>query len=615
MIVINSAGTLCVAAVGLFLCVLQGWLFFHRRDLTVHGWGAALALATCFYALSTFVIWNSEQLQWLRIGAQGQHTSLILLLHTLMGFTFAHLERDGKKYHRIAGPCHALLLILVWSSNLFITDQLVERQFFGLSKPFVEADVGLVGALLIGYVILGVAIAIRMWLQDIYRPGKWSPFFVGGVAICLVFGFNDALATFGLRTLPYITEYGLLAASLGFLHLTVIAHLGLYRAFENREEQLGTEKERLDVMVRSMGEGFVATDVDGTITLMNPEAERLIGRSQDTLLGRSLADVFVIFEEGSQRPLARFLGKLRHKLPNPLNLDNVILHGKGDTKRYIELTHSLIRDQNDVNIGSVLIFRDTTQKKTIAKELRQAKETAENANRAKSEFLANMSHELRTPLNHIIGFTELVIDRTFGELNDTQSEYLNDVLDSSRHLLELINDILDLSKVEAGKFELEIDNFNLRRLLENSLTMIKEKSLKHSIEVATDFDGIPSHVNADERKIKQIVYNLLANALKFTPDGGRVTLTAQQIVSKQNGNPQNMIQISVSDTGVGFSDDAHKRIFEPFEQADKTATRRFQGTGLGLSLSKKFVELHRGHIWAVSAGTGKGSTFHFTFPI
>ena len=186
---------------------------------------------------------------------------------------------------------------------------------------------------------------------------------------------------------------------------------------------------------------------------------------------------------------------------------------------------------------------------------------------------------------------------------------------SSRHLLALINDILDLSKVEAGKFELEINNFNLRRLLENSLTMIKEKSLKHGIQVATDVDGIPSHVDADERKIKQIVYNLLANALKFTPDGGRVTLTAQQIVSKQNGNPQNMIQISVSDTGVGFSDDAHKRIFEPFEQADKTATRHFQGTGLGLSLSKKFVELHRGNIWAVSAGQGKGSTFHFTFPI
>jgi PAS domain S-box-containing protein len=538
-----------------------------------------------------------------------------MLLHTLMGFTFAHLELDGRKYHRIAGPCHLLLLILVWSSDLFITDRLVERQFLGLSQPFIEADVGLVGALLIGYVILGVAFAIRMWLPHRNRPGKWSPFFVGGVAICLVFGFNDALATFGLRTAPYITEYGLLAASLGFLHLTVIAHMGLYRKYESREKQLGTEKERLDVMVRCLGEGFIATDVDGTITLMNPEAERLTGQPLEGALGRPLVEIFNIFEEGSQQPLARFFGKLRYRLPNPLNLDNVILRGKGDSQRYIELTHSLIRDQDGAAIGSVLTFRDITQKKTAAKELEQAKEIAETANRAKSEFLANMSHELRTPLNHIIGFTELVIDRTFGELNDTQDEYLNDVLDSSRHLLALINDILDLSKVEAGKFELEPNTFHLKSMLENSLTMIKEKSMKHRINIKTNFNGIPSEINADERKIKQVVYNLLSNALKFTPDGGCITLAAQLRSPGHNGNDQHMIQISVSDTGVGFDREVQQRIFKPFEQADKAATRRFQGTGLGLSLSKKFVELHRGRIWAESAGPGQGSTFHFTFPI
>jgi len=152
-------------------------------------------------------------------------------------------------------------------------------------------------------------------------------------------------------------------------------------------------------------------------------------------------------------------------------------------------------------------------------KLAMAKKAADSANRAKSEFLANMSHELRTPLNHIIGFTELVVDKNFGELNEVQEEYLNDTLKSSKHLLSLINDILDLTKVEARKLELEPSDVDLRTLLENSLTMIQEKALKHGIKLLIDMDGIPETIRADERELNQIMYNLLSNAVKFTPEG------------------------------------------------------------------------------------------------
>ena len=258
-------------------------------------------------------------------------------------------------------------------------------------------------------------------------------------------------------------------------------------------------------------------------------------------------------------------------------------------------------------------------------DLTKAKEAAETSDQAKSEFLANMSHELRTPLNHIIGFTDLVVSGRCGDLSETQAEYLGDVLVSSRHLLSLINDILDLSKVEAGKMELELTDINLPSFLDQSLKMVREKALKHhlqfSLKIENDFGTIP----ADKRKLKQILYNLLSNATKFTPDGGRITLTAercddagQHIEGPDPGKSPtataNWLKISVSDSGIGIKKENLERIFKSFEQADSSSSRHYQGTGLGLPLTRRLIELHGGRIWAESEGPELGSTFSFMIP-
>jgi signal transduction histidine kinase len=180
---------------------------------------------------------------------------------------------------------------------------------------------------------------------------------------------------------------------------------------------------------------------------------------------------------------------------------------------------------------------------------------------------------------------------------------------SGRHLLALVNDILDLSKVEAGKLKLELTPVDIRNLLHNSVTMVKEKALKHNIQITIDTDGISAPVDGDDRKLKQVLYNLVSNAVKFTPDGGRINIAA----TLKDG--ADVLEVKVTDTGIGIHSDDLNRIFTPFEQVDSSTSRRYQGTGLGLSLSRELVELHGGTIWVESEGVSKGSTFAFTIPI
>ena len=237
-------------------------------------------------------------------------------------------------------------------------------------------------------------------------------------------------------------------------------------------------------------------------------------------------------------------------------------------------------------------------------ELRHLYGELETASRHKSEFLANMSHELRTPLNAILGFSQVLQQKLFGELNAKQEEYVEDILSSGNHLLALINDVLDLSKVEAGQIELELAPFSLREAVEGGVVMVRERASKNRIALATEIAPEVPVVRGDERRVRQVLFNLLSNAVKFTPAGGRIEVGAAEVDGE--------IHVAVADTGPGIAPEDAERIFEEFQQTDLGAGKR-EGTGLGLALSRRLVELHGGRIW-VESELGAGSRFVFTLP-
>ena len=332
------------------------------------------------------------------------------------------------------------------------------------------------------------------------------------------------------------------------------------------------------------------------------KGEGVQGRMAVTLQPVQVPDIAE--EDAYHGPLRDILLKTgtRAVLAIPMLRENELIGGLTVNKRtpgefspeVIELL-TTFATQSALAIQNARLFREIEQK---SREL-------EAASQHKSEFLANMSHELRTPLNAVIGFSEVLTERMFGELNEKQEEYLKDIHASGQHLLSLINDILDLSKIEAGKMDLELSEFDLAMTIDNALMLVRERAARRSITLNTAVDERVGQVQADERKIRQVLLNLLSNAIKFTPESGGIHVEARSV--------NESIEVSVTDTGVGIAPEDQEAVFEEFRQVG-TADKKVEGTGLGLALSRKFIELHGGTIW-VESQVGEGSTFTFTVPV
>jgi GAF domain-containing protein len=348
--------------------------------------------------------------------------------------------------------------------------------------------------------------------------------------------------------------------------------------------------------------GFPDELVEALRTQPIRKGEGAIGRLAVT--GEPVQIRDIVDERGYQSHVREILIRLGYRslLAVPLLREDHLLGGLSVNRKSAgEFAPQVIELLQTYATQSALAIQNARLFREIEVKSRQL----ETASRHKSEFLANMSHELRTPLNAIIGFSEVLSERMFGEINDKQAEYLSDILESGRHLLSLINDILDLSKIEAGRMELEPSEFDLPGAIDNAMILVRERAQRHGIALGREVDARLGTIRADERKVKQVLLNLLSNALKFTPEGGRIDVRA----GLNNGTAE----ISVSDTGVGIAAEDQATVFEEFRQVGMAA-KKIEGTGLGLAISRKFIELHGGTI-AVKSQLGTGSTFTFTLPL
>jgi len=398
---------------------------------------------------------------------------------------------------------------------------------------------------------------------------------------------------------------------------------------ERREIENGLEKARKELEATKISEDEAREYAE---SIINTVREPLIALDQDlrvVSVSRSFYEVFKVNPKETVGQLIYDLGNKQWDIPKLRELLETVLPEKATFDNY-EVEHDFatigrrIMLLNARQIKRVLgkeriillAIEDITERREIENGLEKAheelKELAAELKRTaqvKSEFLANMSHELRTPLNSINGFSEVLYDETFGVLNEKQKKYVNNVLTSGKHLLLLINQILDMAKVEAGKMKLALSNLLMKNLL-NDISMlvadmVSKKKIEMSLEIAEDLPNI----EADELKVKEIIYNLLSNAVKFTPEGGKIGMRA----STRKADSE--IEVVVRDTGIGIAPENMEKIFEGFFRVDTPYSRVTEGTGLGLPLSKKLVELHGGKLSVESEGLNRGTSVRFTLPI
>ena len=587
-IVLQSAGSLAVAVLALLMAILQAMFFLRKPQLQWYGWSAALSFSGMLYAIGIFFEYNAPPGSLNRFGGLLEYAAVICLIHSLYGFIFAYQGIDGKRYHMIAGTFHVLILVLLWSGDLLVSDQFVSREFIGLAKPFWEAELGSLGPLFVFYAFAATIGAIALWVRNKAPDQRyWAPF-LAGMGFWIALGFHDGIASLEwIPTFQYVMEYGFLGYSMVVLWVT----------FSSFVEISAEDKYR--VITEFANDGILVI-LDGKTVFANPASSALIGRPVMGSPARDFLDA--VLPQDRQR-LLQYYNRLLESGDAPDSL-TIRLSRTNREERICEIRASVIRYRNRPAVLCVL--RDVTERIREEKTLAESQERLSRLKKMESMGLlaGGVAHDLNNVLSGIVSYPDLILL----DLPEDSAlrEPLKTIQESGKRATAIVQDLLTVARGVAVPKE----PINLNDLIREHLRTPEHKRLLHyhpSVTVECDLDDGLLNVKGSPVHIGKAIMNLLSNACEAIPERGKVVIsTANRYIDRpMKGYDREIageyVVLSVADNGPGISSDDLERIFEPFYTKKRMGR---SGTGLGLAVVWNVVQDHDGYIDVKSDKSG-----------
>ena len=593
-IILQSAGSLSVAVLALLMLILQTLFFFRKPQFTWYAWSAAISFSALLYSVGIFLEYNTPEGPLNRFSGLLEYTAIICLIHCLYGFTFSYLGIESKRYHPVAGVCHGLILILLWSTNYIVADSFTTRDFIGLDSPYIEPALGPLGPVFVLYAAIAGVIAMIVWIRHKRTDAKHRITFVAGMGFWLLLGIHDGLASLGLPTLQYFMEYGFL----GF------AMVVLWVVFNSYLEIAAEEKYRV---ITEFANDCILVIQDGKMVFGNPACCDLISGPLTDSATRDFLDIMA--SEDRKTVLKHYNTLLEGgHAPNP---HTARIRGADGEQRFVEIASSLIQYRNRPAV--LAIMRDITGRKRAEEDKNRLEDQLQRAQ--KIEAIGTLAGGIAHDFNNILVVILANCDLAETKLaEDSEAiDNLNQVRNAGNRARMLIKQILAFGRMG----EQEMIALSLTPLIKEALKFIRS-TLPTSIEIRDYIEADPGIIEADTTQIHQIVMNLCTNAgHALREEGGtlhvrltRVEVDRQTALQHHELHDGPHVRLTVTDTGCGMDSETLEHIFDPYFTTKDVG----EGTGLGLSVVHGIVNTHGGAI-TVESEPGKGTTFHVYFPV
>lgn len=589
-IILQSAGSLSVAVMALLMLILQTLFFFRKPQSTWYAWSAAISFSALLYSVGIFLEYNTPEGPLNRFSGLLEYTAIICLIHCLYGFTFSYLGIESKRYHPVAGVCHGLILILLWSTNYVVAESFITRDFIGLESPYIEPALGPLGPVFVLYAAIAGVNAMIVWIKHKRTDSKHRIAFLAGMGFWLLLGIHDGLASLGLPTLQYFMEYGFLSFAMAVLWVV----------FRNYLEIEAEEKYRV---ITEFANDCILVIQDGKMVFRNPACCDLIGGPLTDSATRDFLDIMALEDRKTVLKDYNTLLEGGHA-PNP---HTVRIRGADGEQRFVEIASSLIQYRNRPAV--LAIMRDMTERKRaegkLMNTLQKLQETRDML--VQSEKLAaigrlttGITHEILNPIN-IISMRMQLVNKT-ADLSDRTREALGICKSQLNRIAEITKELGQFARIPKK----DIIMSDLNKVIGHVLTLYEPQFKVDDINTDIQFHPNLPLIPLDKDRIEQVIFNIISNA--------NASMAAQKnkmlrIITKPTAS-KDYVQAIISDTGTGIDSSDMNKIFDPFF----TTKDQPQGTGLGLFISYNIIQDHGGRIWAENNEWG-GASFFIELPV